>query len=161
MIMSRRLTVPVKQLEPRAKKPKHNGIIDYCFTNFFSSSSSETPFVSGTFRNTQKSCNTIMNAKKAKIGHGLSLNIPSWASKKTGVSSVMKAANIQCTLAPKDCPIALTLLGNISEIKTQITAPCPIACAAIKSNKNVITTIITTQGFTKNHNSHRKTINNI
>src|SRR5450432_2588479 len=107
----------------------------YSFTNFLSSSSSEDPFVSGTLVKTQINCKIIMNAKKAKIGQGLSLNIPLPLSKKTGVINVIIAANTQCTLAPKDWPIALILLGKISAINTQITAPCPMACAAMKSNK--------------------------
>ena len=41
------------------------------------------------------------------------------------------AAKTQCVRLPSDIPFALTELGKISEIKTQITAPCPIACAAI------------------------------
>src|SRR5436190_4702525 len=68
---------------------------NYSFTNFFSSSSSDTPFVSGTFVNTQISCKAIIIAKKAKMGHGLSLNMPFSASKKTGVSKVINAAKTQ------------------------------------------------------------------
>ena len=48
-------------------------------------------------------------------------------------------AKIQCTLAPKDYTRAHTfLLGNISDRKTQITAPCPMACEAIKNNRKDI-----------------------
>ena len=106
--------------------------------NFFSNSSNETPFVSGILVNTQINCNTIMPARNAKMIQGESLRIPSLSSKNTGVIKVMIAANTQCTLAPKDCPMALILLGNISERKTHITAPCPIACDAINNNRNVI-----------------------
>ena len=78
-------------------------------------------------------------AKKAKMGHGLSLNIPFSASKNKGVTSVMSAAKTQCVLDPKDWPEALTLLGNISDIKTHMTAPCPSAWEAMnrhmKNNK--------------------------
>ena len=35
-------------------------------------------------------------------------------------------------------PAARTEFGKISEIKTQITAPCPIACAAININTNQV-----------------------
>ncbi len=54
------------------------------------------------------------------MGQGLSLKMPSPASKNTGVINVINAAKTQCTLAPNDCPRALILLGNISAIKTQI-----------------------------------------
>jgi hypothetical protein len=111
----------------------------YSFTIFLSNSSSDTPFVSGTLVNTHINCNTIINAKKAKMGQGpISLKMPLSLSKKTGVIKVMIAANTQCTLAPKDCPTARTLLGEISAMKTQMTAPCPIACAAINNNRNTI-----------------------
>ncbi len=39
--------------------------------SFFSSSSSDTPFVSGTFVNTHISCNTIIKGKKCKYGPGI------------------------------------------------------------------------------------------
>ncbi len=61
------------------------------------------------------------------MGHGLCPKIPLSLSKKTGVIKVMNAAKTQCTLAPNDCPSARTLFGNISEIKTHITAPWPMA----------------------------------
>jgi hypothetical protein len=77
-----------------------------------------------------------MNARKAKIGHGLSLNMPLILSKNTGVINVIIAAKTQCVLAPKDWPLALILFGKISAIKTHITAPCPIACEAINNSKN-------------------------
>ncbi len=41
-------------------------------------------------------------------------------------------------LAPKDWPIARTLLGKISAMNTQMTAPCPTACDAIKSRRKVV-----------------------
>ena len=74
------------------------------------------------------------------MGHGFSLKIPSFSSKNKGTIKVIMAAKTQCTLAPKDCPVALNLFGNISEIKTHITAPCPTACAAMNSNKKDINT---------------------
>lgn len=107
----------------------------YSRTSFFSRFSKEIPFVSGIFVNTQISCNTIIKAKKAKMGQGFFPNMPCSRSKNTGVINVMVAANTQWVLAPNDCPSALILLGKISEIKTHITAPCPIACAAIKSSR--------------------------
>ena len=48
----------------------------------------------------------------------------------------MMEAKIQWTELPKDWPFALRWLGKISAINTHITVPCPIACAAIKTNKN-------------------------
>ena len=44
----------------------------------------------------------------------------------------INAAKNQCVKLPKDIPAARTEFGKTSEIKTQMTAPCPIACAAIK-----------------------------
>ena len=78
-----------------------------------------------------------MKEKKAKMGHGLSLKIPFLSSIKIGDIKVMKAAQTQCVPAPKDWPMARILFGKISEIKTHITAPCPMACEAINMAKNV------------------------
>ena len=105
------------------------------FTNRRSRSSKETPFVSGTFVSTQINCSNIINAKKAKMGQGLSLKMPLSLSRNAGVINVINAANTQCTLAPNDCPMARTLFGNISEINTQITAPCPTAWDAMNTNR--------------------------
>jgi hypothetical protein len=49
-----------------------------------------------------------------------------------GKKFVIKAANIQWVKEPHAIPDARTVLGKISEINTQITDPCPIACAAMK-----------------------------
>ena len=38
---------------------------------------------------------------------------------------------------PKDCPAARILLGKISEMKTHITVPCPMACDAMKAKITV------------------------
>ena len=46
---------------------------------------------------------------------------------KNGINDGIKAAKTQCTEVPKEVPAALNLLGNNSEMNTQITAPCPIA----------------------------------
>ncbi len=48
----------------------------------------------------------------------------------------MNAAKSQWVAVPKDCPLALYLLGKISEINTQITVPWPIACEATKIRIN-------------------------
>ena len=103
------------------------------FTNSSPSCSRLLPFVSGIKSKTKNNCKIINAAKKTNIGHGLLLNIPFSASRNKGVIKVINAANTQCVLAPNDCPNALTLFGNISEINTQITAPWPTACEAIKS----------------------------
>ena len=50
------------------------------------SSSRLFPFVSGMMNNTNSSCNTMNPAKNAKIGQGLSPNIPFSASRKMGVT---------------------------------------------------------------------------
>ena len=44
----------------------------------------------------------------------------------------MEAAATQCVPLPSDWPLARTLFGKISAIQTQITAPCPTACEAMK-----------------------------
>ena len=38
---------------------------------------------------------------------------------------------IQCVVLPRVCPFARTWLGKISEIKTQMTAPCEKAKKAM------------------------------
>ena len=55
----------------------------------------------------------------------------------TGTNDGTTAANTQCTELPKDCPKPLKWFGKISDIKTQITVPCPIACDAMNMNKNM------------------------
>ena len=67
-------------------------------------------------------------AKKAKILAPPISGLPA----KEGKTRVIIVAQAQCVRLPKEVPAARTELGNISEIKTQITAPCPTACAAIK-----------------------------
>lgn len=47
--------------------------------------------------------------------------------KRIGTNDGIIAANIQCVDVPNDCPLALKLFGKISEINTQIMAPCPMA----------------------------------
>ena len=54
-------------------------------------------------------------------------------SATVGKASVIDAANIQWVKQPSDWPCARVSLGNISEIKTHITAPCPTACAAMNA----------------------------
>lgn len=61
---------------------------------------------------------------------------------KKGINEGIMAANIQCVELPKVCPQDLTLIGNISDIKTHITAPWPMACAAINKKKNTGTSCI-------------------
>ena len=50
-----------------------------------------------------------------------------------GKNEVSSAAKIQCVKLPRDWPSARWRFGKISEMNTQITAPCPTACAAIKA----------------------------
>ena len=45
------------------------------------------------------------------------------------------AANIQWVKLPNDWPLLRTLLGKISDINTQITAPWDIAKNAMKPNR--------------------------
>ena len=53
-----------------------------------------------------------------------------------GTNEGIIAAKIQCTLIPKDWPELRKWFGKISEIYTHIMAPWPMACDAIKTNKN-------------------------
>ena len=46
---------------------------------------------------------------------------------------MITAANTQCVKLPSACPSARWRFGNTSEMYTQMTAPCPIACAAMKA----------------------------
>jgi len=69
-----------------------------------------------------------MTAKNAKIFAPPISGLPA----KEGKTNVMMVAHAQWGRLPKDVRAAQTEFGNISEINTQITAPCPIACAAIK-----------------------------
>ena len=50
-----------------------------------------------------------------------------------GKKVVSSAAKIQCVKLPSDWPFARNWSGKISEISTQITAPWPMACAAMKA----------------------------
>ena len=52
----------------------------------------------------------------------------------------MAAAMNQCVKLPKACPRARTRLGKISLMKTQITAPWPKACEAMKTKRLASTT---------------------
>ena len=50
-----------------------------------------------------------------------------------GNASVSAAAQLQWVADPSVCPVARCLSGKISEMNTQITAPCPIECANTKA----------------------------
>ena len=50
-----------------------------------------------------------------------------------GKKVVSRAAKIQCVKLPSACPSARCRLGKISAMNTQITAPWPIACAAMNA----------------------------
>jgi len=52
-----------------------------------------------------------------------------------GNNQEIAAAIIQCVKLPKEPPCERTELGNISEIKTHITAPCEKAKKAIKPTR--------------------------
>ena len=68
-----------------------------------------------------------MRAKNAKM-----IPPPS-SSEKNGNVLAITAAKTQCVREPNAMPDALTEFGNISEIKTQITEPWPMACDAMKA----------------------------
>tara|TARA_B110000046_G_scaffold60664_1_gene68152 strand:+ start:226 stop:483 length:258 start_codon:yes stop_codon:yes gene_type:complete len=59
------------------------------------------------------------------------------ASMTTSPNMVIIAANTQWVPVPHAWPEARTLFGKISEINTQMTAPCPTACEAMKTRINV------------------------
>ena len=50
-----------------------------------------------------------------------------------GKNVVSSAAKIQCVKLPSAWPSARWRFGKISEMNTQITAPWPTACAAMKA----------------------------
>lgn len=52
-----------------------------------------------------------------------------------GINDGMMAASTQCTELPNACPDARMWFGKISDINTQITAPCPIACDAMNRKR--------------------------
>ncbi|MNE95871.1 hypothetical protein D3C80_1940170 [compost metagenome] len=54
-----------------------------------------------------------------------------------GINDGIIAARTQCTELPKACPEALIWFGKISEMKTQITAPWPMACEAINKKRKI------------------------
>ncbi len=84
----------------------------------FCSSSNDFPFVSGSILTANNRWSTMAPAKKAKA-----MVPPASHSATIGKVQVITAAQNQCTKVPNACPPALTELGNISEIKTQMTAP--------------------------------------
>jgi hypothetical protein len=68
-----------------------------------------------------------MKQKKAKIAPGAMRSVV------IGKNSIRNAVKIQCVELPRTCPAARLPLGKISLMKTQITAPCPTACAAMNA----------------------------
>src|SRR5690606_1301944 len=70
----------------------------------------------------------IMTPKNPKIVVG-----PKLLAKK-GNTLAMIAANIQWVKLPMDCPYALSSLGKISAMNTQMTLPWPTAWEAININ---------------------------
>ena len=85
------------------------------------------PLVSGTIVFTQMSCRTIIAVKKENTYPG------GKAETILGKKVVSAAAKIQCVKLPRVWPSARWRLGKISEMKTQITAPWPIAWAAMNA----------------------------
>src|ERR1043165_3539989 len=89
--------------------------------------SSGTPLVSGTRVFTQMSWSTIMPQKNRKTQ-------PGWTAPTiTGKNVVSRAANTQWVELPSVWPWARWRCGKISEMNTQMTAPWPTACAAMKA----------------------------
>ena len=54
----------------------------------------------------------------------------------SGKRDVSAAAKTQCVALPTDCPSPRAACGKISEMNTQITAPCPTAWAAMNANRH-------------------------
>ena len=78
---------------------------------------------------TQSSCITIIPQKNRKTLPGAN------AVTSFGKKVVSRAANIQWVKLPRAWPLARCRFGKISEMKTQITAPCPTAWAAMKAKR--------------------------
>lgn len=83
--------------------------------------------VSFTIAKTQNSCRHIIRQKKPKMASGAKLFTA------IGKINVRSDAKIQWVKLPRACPFAQCWSGNISEIRTQMTAPCPIAWAAMNA----------------------------
>src|SRR5690606_10482149 len=97
--------------------------------------SKEIPLVSGIINITKSSCKNIIKAKMANT-----VPAPTEVN-NTGIRDGIMAAKIQWTELPKDWPEPRKWLGKISDINTQITVPCPTACAAMNKNRNKATDI--------------------
>jgi hypothetical protein len=72
-----------------------------------------------------------MKAKNANTGPG-----PIQLKRKGTVDGMM-AASTQWVELPNACPELLRWFGNISDMNTQITAPCPMACDAMNRNRKM------------------------
>ena len=81
-------------------------------------------------RSTKTSCSTIMAQKKAKVWP------PPRCSANQGKVKAMTVAITQWVLDPRACPLARTALGKISEINTQMTAPCEKAKKPMYTNSS-------------------------
>lgn len=60
-----------------------------------------------------------------------------YPGKSAGMEEGISQANTQCTELPKAWPEPLKWFGKTSEIKTQITAPWPIAWDAINKKRKI------------------------
>ena len=98
----------------------------YWLVSSFWISSSDLFFVTGSFRANTK-VRAAISAKKQKVGTDNPL------STRVGNTHVSIAHHAQCVMLPKTCPLARTLVGKTSDIRTHITAPRDIANAAIYS----------------------------
>lgn len=92
----------------------------------FCNCSRDFPLVSGITFMTKNNCKIIAMVKNEKA-----IVPPELNSATLGKVHVIRAAHTQWVRLPKTCPFALTALGNISDRKTQITAPCEKAKKAI------------------------------
>ena len=80
--------------------------------------SSDLPFVSGNILHANNKCSNIIAEKNRNA-----MVPPFFISAITGKTHEITAAMNQCVKLPSDCPFERTAFGNISEMKTQITAP--------------------------------------
>src|ERR1700677_1967353 len=102
---------------------------DQCPIKVCSISSSDFPFVSGIIFHTNNNWKTIIMVKNKKV------HPPPSFSVKNGKIKVIAAAISQWVKLPSVWPLALTCVGNISAINTQITAPCEKEKNAIKHDR--------------------------
>ena len=93
----------------------------YSFVKVLLNFSKDTPLVSGIIKITNNNWKTIAIVKIKKT-------VPApMVENKVGINDGITAAKTQWVELPNACPDARRWFGKISEMKTQITVPCPMA----------------------------------